>query len=46
MRACWQRDNQLPGISRSTMAVVPHTANDDLTPDAAYFGVLSINQVA
>ena len=24
----------------------PHTANDDLTPDAAYFGVLSINQVA
>ena len=24
----------------------PHTANDDLTPDAACFGVLSINQVA
>jgi putative transposase len=24
----------------------PHTANDDLTPDAAYFGALSINQAA
>lgn len=24
----------------------PHTANDDLTPDAAYFGALPINQAA
>ena len=28
------------------IVALQHTANDDLTPDAAYFGVLSINQVA